>query len=289
MQHFITPVIVLKKSTDLTAYLSTIRQKGIKVGFVPTMGALHNGHISLIDLSKQRGCFTICSIFINPIQFNDPKDYEQYPVTLVSDMDMLIRSGCDVLYLPSVQEIYPEGVSTSREDIPLNGLDFILEGASRPGHFQGVAHVVKRLLDAVMPDQLFMGQKDFQQVLVVKKMIAHFSMPVEVITGPIIREANGLAMSSRNARLSADVRSKSGVIYAALKHVHDHKQVKPLPILIAEAKDIILKELPDARIDYLIAVDTKDLSIATEWNEQQLVLLIAVWVEGVRLLDNILL
>jgi pantoate--beta-alanine ligase len=282
-------VIVLKKSTDLTAYLSTIRQKGIKIGFVPTMGALHNGHISLIDLSKQRRCFTICSIFINPIQFNDPKDYEQYPVTLVSDMDMLIRSGCDVLYLPSVQEIYPEGVSTSREDIPLNGLDFILEGASRPGHFQGVAHVVKRLLDTVMPDQLFMGQKDFQQVLVVKKMIAHFSMPVEVITGPIIREANGLAMSSRNTRLSADVRSKSGVIYAALKHVHDHKQAKPLPILIAEAKDIILKELPNARIDYLIAVDTKDLSIATEWNEQQLVLLIAVWVEGVRLLDNILL
>lgn len=280
--------MLFKKSDDLQAFLSNKRQSGVPIGFVPTMGALHKGHISLIELSKKKKCLTVCSIFINPIQFNDPKDFEKYPVTLVSDLDLLIQSGCDVLYLPSVDEMYPEGLQTTRENIPLRGLDTILEGASRPGHFQGVAFVVKRLLERVQPDFLFMGQKDFQQVLVVREMIHHFKLPIRVISGPIIREETGLAMSSRNIRLSAPVRKKAGVIYAALKHIADNYYIRSWSELRQEAIDMILKELPDAGIDYLLSADIHTLKEITPTQDSPAVILTAIWVEGVRLLDNIL-
>jgi pantoate--beta-alanine ligase len=171
----------------------------------------------------------------------------------------------------------------------LNGLDKQLEGASRPGHFQGVAQVVKRLLDLVKPDLLILGQKDFQQVLVVRKMIEHFNMPVEVVRAAIVREENGLAMSSRNVRLSKDAREKVGVIYKALSYVKERYRKIECDVLIARAKEMILEKLEGATIDYLLIADSETLMERDSNNNREKVLLAAVWVEGVRLLDNLIL
>jgi pantoate--beta-alanine ligase len=250
---------------------------------------LHSGHISLIELSKKQNGLTICSIFVNPTQFNDPKDFEKYPVTLSADTDLLLQAGCDVLFIPDVQQIYPEGIDSARQTIPLAGLDTILEGASRPGHFQGVAQVVKRLLDIVQPHALYLGQKDFQQVLVIKKMIEHFNLPVQVVRAEIVREENGLAMSSRNVRLSASARQKAGVIYEALRLVKECYGRVNSEVLLLEAQQRILHILLEAKIDYLIIVDAVTLLPVGDNSNSEKVLLVAVWVEGVRLLDNILL
>lgn len=273
----------------MSDFIQKKRSKGIKIGFVPTMGALHRGHISLIDLSKKHQCLTVCSIFVNPTQFNDPKDFEKYPITLGSDTDLLVQAGCDVLFIPSVAEVYPEGIDAPREVVPLSGLDHILEGASRPGHFQGVATVVKRLLDMVQPDLLFLGQKDFQQVLVIRKMIEHYKLPVQVVRAEIVREAKGLAMSSRNVRLSAAVREKAGVIYHSILQVQEQYGKRDIDELIADAQEHIMQHLPDAKIDYLQVVDANSLNHSTQNTASEKVLLTAVWVNGVRLLDNILL
>lgn len=282
-------MLLFKRNSDLNEYIAKKRAEGIKIGFVPTMGALHAGHISLIKLSRNKAEITICSIFVNPTQFNDPSDYEKYPNTLRSDVDLLANAGCDVLFLPTITEIYPEGLDLPNSPIPLNGLDKQLEGASRPGHFQGVAQVVKRLLDLVKPDLLFLGQKDFQQVLIIKKMIRHFQIPVEVVRAAIVREENGLAMSSRNVRLSKDAREKVGVIYEALSHVKEHYGKIECDVLIARAKEMILEKLEGATIDYLLIADSETLMETDSNNNREKVLLAAVWVEGVRLLDNLIL
>jgi pantoate--beta-alanine ligase len=282
-------VLLFKRNSDLNEYIAKKRAEGIKIGFVPTMGALHAGHISLIKLSRNKAEITICSIFVNPTQFNDPSDYEKYPNTLRSDVDLLANAGCDVLFLPTITEIYPDGLDLTNSPIPLNGLDKQLEGASRPGHFQGVAQVVKRLLDLVKPDLLFLGQKDFQQVLIIKKMIRHFQIPVEVVRAAIVREENGLAMSSRNVRLSKDAREKVGVIYKALSYVKERYRKIECDLLIARAKEMILEKLEGATIDYLLIADSETLMETDSNNNREKVLLAAVWVEGVRLLDNILL
>ena len=282
-------MLLFKRNSDLNEYIAKKRAEGIKIGFVPTMGALHAGHISLIKLSRNKAEITICSIFVNPTQFNDPSDYEKYPNTLRSDVDLLANAGCDVLFLPTITEIYPDGLDLTNSPIPLNGLDKQLEGASRPGHFQGVAQVVKRLLDLVKPDLLFLGQKDFQQVLVVRKMIEHFNMPVEVVRAAIVREENGLAMSSRNVRLSKDAREKVGVIYKALSYVKERYRKIECDVLIARAKEMILEKLEGATIDYLLIADSETLMETDSNNNREKVLLAAVWVEGVRLLDNLIL
>jgi pantoate--beta-alanine ligase len=194
-----------------------------------------------------------------------------------------------VLFLPTITEIYPEGAVASKSPIPLDGLDQQLEGTSRPGHFQGVAQVVKRLLDLVKPDLLILGQKDFQQVLVVRKMIEHFNMSVEVVRAAIVREENGLAMSSRNVRLSKDAREKVGVIYKALSYVKERYRKIECDVLIERAKEMILEKLEGATIDYLLIADSETLMETDSNNNREKVLLAAVWVEGVRLLDNILL
>jgi pantoate--beta-alanine ligase len=194
-----------------------------------------------------------------------------------------------VLFLPTITEIYPEGAGASKSPIPLDGLDQQLEGTSRPGHFQGVAQVVKRLLDLVKPDLLILGQKDFQQVLVVRKMIEHFNMSVEVVRAAIVREENGLAMSSRNVRLSKDAREKVGVIYKALSYVKERYRKIECDVLIERAKEMILEKLEGATIDYLLIADSETLMETDSNNNREKVLLAAVWVEGVRLLDNILL
>ncbi len=280
---------LFKKRSDLISFVVKMKQAGHQIGFIPTMGALHKGHMSLIERSKEENNLTICSIFINPTQFNDPKDFEKYPQTLSSDIDFLSKANCDVLFLPSVQEVYTDGINEKRADLPLSGLDLILEGSSRPGHFQGVAHVVKLLLDIVKPQSIYLGQKDFQQVLVIREMIHHFKLPVKIVCSPIIREPSGLAMSSRNIRLSESTRIKAGVIHNALVHIEANYRHRSLHELLEEARQMILQELPDATIDYLLVADSKTLETEEERKTNPRVILIAVWVEGVRLLDNILL
>ena len=198
----------------MKSWLSSQRIKGKTIGFVPTMGALHAGHINLIENCRRDSDLTVCSIFVNPAQFNDPKDFEKYPVSIEKDIEMLTNAGSSVLFLPSVEEIYPTG-RTNLETYDLGSLETLLEGRYRPGHFQGVCQVMSRLLNRVEPDHLFMGQKDFQQCLVVQRLINILNLRLEFHIVPTVREKDGLAQSSRNLRLTADQRKNAIAISQA--------------------------------------------------------------------------
>ncbi|HVZ96817.1 MAG TPA: pantoate--beta-alanine ligase, partial [Chitinophagaceae bacterium] len=187
-------MIICKQSSDINNYLSAQRKKIRSVGFVPTMGALHEGHISLIKQSKKKTGLTVCSIFVNPVQFNNAEDFEKYPSTIENDILLLEENGCDILFVPSEREMYPDE-SSKHKQYALGYLEEILEGKFRPGHFQGVCLVVEKLLNIVRPDILFLGQKDYQQCLVIKKLVRLMGSRVKVKIEPIIREKNGLAMS----------------------------------------------------------------------------------------------
>ena len=207
--------MLFKRAGDLTGWLQRQRSQGRTIGFVPTLGALHPGHISLIDISKKTTEITVCSIFVNPTQFNDPKDFQKYPKTIEKDIYLLEKAGTDVLFLPEVDEMYPGGTK-DLEKYDLGGLETLLEGKYRPGHFQGVCQVMRRLLDMVGPNDLFMGQKDYQQCMVVGRLIELMKADIRLHPCPIVREADGLAMSSRNLRLTAAEREKAPAIYRAL-------------------------------------------------------------------------
>ncbi len=208
-------MILFRRSDDLSKWLNQETASGKSIGFVPTMGALHAGHISLITISKKETDITVCSIFVNPTQFNDPKDFQKYPITLEKDIALLEAAGVDILFLPGVSELYPTGTA-NLEHYDLGQLENLLEGKYRPGHFQGVCQVMYRLLHLVRPDHLFMGQKDYQQCMVVQRLLTLLGLPIQLHRCPIIREADGLAMSSRNQRLSPAQRANATAIYRAL-------------------------------------------------------------------------
>ena len=279
-------MILFKKLADLNACLENSRKKGLKTGFVPTMGALHAGHLRLVETSLAETGLTICSIFVNPYQFNDPGDFEKYPVTTEKDILLLEKAGTDVLFLPSREEIYPEG--RPLEKYELGYLETILEGRYRPGHFQGVCQVMSRLLMLLKPDHLFMGQKDFQQCLVVKQLIANLRLPVKFHQVPTLREPDGLALSSRNSRLSPDQRLSAPAISEALRYIHDQFQIgDPSPVLrIARQK----LENAGFKTDYIAIAKTRDLRPLPSWNgKEKAVALIAAFLGEVRLIDNMLL
>lgn len=280
-------MIILKHTGDLNRYLTSHRKRGKKIGFVPTMGALHEGHMSLIRKSRGETDLTVCSIFVNPTQFNDPADYEKYPVTLSQDIQMLEKEGCDVLFLPSRDEIYPSG-TRELKTYELGFLETVYEGKYRPGHFQGVCQVVEILVAAVNPDLLYLGQKDYQQCMVIARML--------VITGrqeiklrlcPTLREPNGLAMSSRNRRLTAEERQQAAAIQEGLQKIK--QQIKP-----GETSSITHKITDGLRdrgfqIDYFEVADARTLAPVTVWDgKSELVALAAVFLGGVRLIDNLL-
>ncbi len=259
------------------------------IGFVPTMGALHAGHISLINACRIESKLTVCSIFVNPTQFSDPTDLEKYPSTLDADIDRLEANGCDLLFLPSVEDIYPDSpIKIKHYDLGI--LELILEGAFRPGHFQGVCMAVEKLLNIVQPCKLFLGQKDYQQCMVIKKLIEIMGQSdhIELKVCPTLRESDGLAMSSRNLRLNEAEREKAVVISRVLTMIKN--QIKPGDIsgLISSAEFILADE--GFRVDYLIVADNEDLSEVDNWNgKQKLVALVAAYVNDVRLIDNMIL
>lgn len=278
-------MIVIKSPIDLNILLNKVRKEKKKIGFVATMGALHGGHISLIKRSKTENDTTVCSIFINPRQFNDLKDLEKYPRPIEQDIKLLTESGADILFLPESDDIYPNNYLEPAID--LEGLDNILEGAIRPGHFKVVALVVKRLFDCVKPDNAYFGQKDFQQTLVIKEVVKQFNIAIKIVICDIVREENGLAMSSRNVRLNAEQRKQAAFIYSMLLQLKKDAKTLPLEEAINKAKSDILKN-EGVQLDYLTIVNPKTLiPMETLTEDNTSLALVVVNYFGVRLLDNI--
>lgn len=279
-------MLIFKTQQDLEQELK--KHSGKVIGFVPTMGALHDGHISLIKKSKQTAEITVCSVFVNPTQFNDKSDFEKYPVTIHEDIALLESVNCDILFLPSVQAMYPGGMELKTK-YQLGFLENILEGEFRPGHFQGVCQVVDNLLQMVMPDYLIMGAKDYQQCMVIQKLLQskqEFSK-IKLVISPIVREGSGLAKSSRNKRLSENDLTKATAIFKALHFVKDNLRKGNIHSLLQQATEQLLGAGFE-KIDYVAIADANSFELINNWNEKQnAVILIAAFLNGVRLIDNI--
>jgi pantoate--beta-alanine ligase len=279
-------MILFKHSKDLHSYLDRIRISKNPVGFVPTMGALHKGHLSLIDQCKSQAKVTVCSIFVNPTQFNNPDDFKKYPVTIEKDIQLLEEHGCDILFLPDEKEMYPDAASKDKY-FDLGYLETILEGKFRPGHFQGVCLIVEKLLTIINPDKLFIGQKDFQQCLVIKKLIEIDRLKTEVVIAPILREENGLAMSSRNTRLSSAERNLASELYHSLQFIKNHLTNSNFNELRNE-KISYLENL-GFKVDYLELANTKNLRLTDKFEKNKSnICLIAAYLNDVRLIDNLI-
>jgi pantoate--beta-alanine ligase len=278
---------LFKKVSDLQYYLRSLKAAGKTIGFVPTMGALHQGHVSLIEASKAECDHTVCSIFVNPTQFNDQKDLDKYPRTPGADIELLLACGCDILFMPPVAEVYPpEGLKAL--DLDFGSLETVMEGEFRPGHFKGVAQVVHRLLEIVLPDRLYMGQKDYQQVAIVRSMIRQTGLQVALITCPTLREADGLAMSSRNLRLSPAARQEATLIFRTLSYARAQAgKLAPAEIQAAAFQQL---SAPGFRPEYFDLVDGDTLQPVRSFEESAVVVACtAVWLDGVRLIDNMIL
>jgi pantoate--beta-alanine ligase len=279
---------IVKTAVELTHLLESFKHQ--KIGFVPTMGALHKGHISLIDASKSHSNITVCSIFINPTQFNQQADFDKYPITQTEDIQQLEQADCDILFLPSLAEVYPNG-TTPIKSYPLGNLANILEGAFRPGHFQGVCQVVDRLLALVAPHFIFMGQKDYQQCKVVEQLLKmpHLNHQAKLISLPTFREKSMLAMSSRNRRLSADDLEKAGELYQSLLYVTNTLKPGNEKACLQKATHNLLQNGFDS-VDYIILANADSLILIEQWDGlEPLVVLGAAFLNGVRLIDNLIL
>ena len=278
MQVFVNELPLKKR----IAYL---KAKGKTIGFVPTMGALHKGHISLIEKSKSECDITVCSIFVNPTQFNNKEDLVKYPKTIEKDKRKLLEVETDILFAPSEKVIYPPEINLD-VDIDLEGLENKWEGEFRPGHFKGVVQVVKRLLDIVKPDYLYMGQKDFQQFTIINMMLDKLKMDTKLVVVPIYRENDGLAMSSRNVRLSKEFREKSVILYKSLLFAKDHYGKKTT----AEIEDIALQMIKKEglRPEYFKIVNGKTLDQVASDHDKNAIAIVAAWAGDVRLIDNII-
>lgn len=268
--------------------LAPLQKAKVKVALVPTMGALHKGHLSLIEVAQQHVDIVVCSIFVNPTQFTDPKDLEKYPRPLAHDIKMLTDAGCNFVFMPTVKEMYPTFPEPENWHIDLGPAEFLLEGEFRKGHYQGVTQIVKKLFDAVMPDVAFFGQKDFQQVLMIKQMVKHFKLSLRIISCPIIREEDGLAMSSRNIHLSVTDKKNALVLSKALAYVKANYDKLEIPELLKNAKKIIT-ETHGVALDYFTIADGETLLPLESKSAENPVALVAAKVGETRLIDNILL
>ena len=276
-------MILFKKAIPFSDYIKRQRASGLTVGFVPTMGALHNGHLTLIEACKKRADITVCSIFVNPTQFNNASDFTHYPSTIEQDIHLLIEAACDVLFFPEAAEIYPAGYVAPH--YPLGKIETILEGTFRPGHFQGVCQAVDRLVSIVEPHKVYFGQKDYQQCIVIKKLLAMTGREeIELNIVPTVREETGLAMSSRNLRLTAEQRAKAAAIYDTLTFLKAHIGQTQVMELKTEGQ----KRLQDSgfNVDYVEIADAKTLEPVATINNTEAVALIAAAIGDVRLIDN---
>lgn len=261
------------------------RNQGLTVGLVPTMGALHAGHISLLRCSKKQNDITVVSIFVNPTQFNDRDDYRHYPKSPEDDLKLLRTEKCDVVFMPEEKEMYPE---PDNRTFDFEGLDTVMEGKFRPGHFNGVAQIVTRLLDIVKPDRAYFGQKDFQQLVIIRHLTNRLRIPVDIIACPIIREKDGLAMSSRNVRLTGTDRKVASEISKVLFDVRDHYSRFSS---VGASREYVLRHLslfPQMQVEYFEIVDEKTLQpLDNLQSSTGGVCCIAVWIGNVRLIDNV--
>jgi len=279
-------MILFKRSKDLRSFLHIREQKKVSTGFVPTMGALHKGHLSLIAQSRLKTDITICSIFVNPIQFNNKDDFKKYPSTLEKDILLLEESGCDLVFLPSENEIYPDAHSTSKH-FELGYLEKILEGKFRPGHFQGVCLVVERLLNVIDPSLLILGQKDYQQCLVIKKLVEMMHKGTQILICPVLREANGLAMSSRNLRLNDKEKNVAAGLYKTLEYIK--KNLAPGNFSYLKKEAIVQLEDAGFIIDYLELAKSETLEIVQDYStDGDYIIVVAAFLNDIRLIDNVL-
>ena len=272
---------VLQTAKEMMEYAGQVRSAKKTIGFVPTMGALHAGHESLIETAKSQCDFVIVSVFVNPTQFNQISDLEKYPRTFEADRDKLKNLNVDVMFYPSVEEIYPDGTNAVFE---LDGLDNLMEGPNRPGHFNGVVQVVMRLFDLTKPTKAFFGEKDFQQLCIIRYMTRKLDYEVDIVGCPTIREEDGLAMSSRNVRLSEKGRKLARSIHAALRNVGHEVSASGLNIARNRVVDGF-KQIEGLELEYFELVEPQTLEIASKKSEQ-IQACIAVWIGDVRLIDN---
>ncbi len=280
------PIQLVEKVREMQLQADRWRQEGKLIGLVPTMGYLHEGHLSLIRLARQRADVVVTSIFVNPTQFAPHEDFERYPRDLPRDMQLAQEAGCDVVFHPSAAEMYPEGYLTYVE---VDKLTRVLCGRSRPTHFRGVTTVVAKLFNIVKPHFAVFGQKDAQQALVVKRMAQDLNFDLEIMVGPIVREADGLAMSSRNAYLSPAERSRAVVLHRALQRAAELvSRGERDAARLREEMTQVIQTAPDAHIDYVALVDAQTLEELDRLRGQVLVAL-AVWIGTTRLIDNLLL
>ncbi len=281
------PIQLFEKKADLEAYLDKKKQEGLRIGFVPTMGALHDGHTALIRESNYENDISVCSIFVNPEQFNDKEDFKKYPKNLKDDIETLKNEECHVLFTPSYDEIYPE---KPNETYDFGILNKVLEGAHRPGHFNGVAQVVSRLFKIVKPHNAYFGLKDFQQYLIIKKLEEKMKLGINIKGVETIREVSGLAMSSRNERLDALGKTIAPAIYAVLKK--SREELKNMEDIEGFKNNVkrLLRNYKDIRIEYLEVVDMDTLETVEKLEDsKKIIACIAAWVGNVRLIDNIVL
>lgn len=275
---------VLKSKKTLIDYIERQREMGKKIGFAPTMGALHQGHISLYEAAKKENDEIISSIFINPTQFNNPDDFKKYPKTLDSDLEMLEKAGVDAVYVPDVEDIYPEEMKSKKYDF--DGLENEMEGKQRPGHFDGVGTVVEELFRQVKPHNAYFGEKDFQQLAIIKKLVEKLKLSIKIHGVPTMREKNGLAMSSRNLRLTEKERDDAKIIYETLTKVNDWFRV----VSVKEIKERVheIFENTEFKLEYFIIANEETLKETDFfYKDKNYRAFIVVHVRDVRLIDNI--
>ncbi len=276
-------MLLVKTVKELQNSLKKVRESGT-IGFVPTMGALHQGHLSLVKQAVAENMAVVVSIFVNPTQFNDPGDLEKYPRTLESDLKLLEQTGCKVVFAPSAKEVYPE---PDTRQFNFGQLETGMEGKHRPGHFNGVAQVVSKLFDMVKPHKAYFGRKDFQQLAIIKAMVKQLNLDIEIVPCEIVREENGLAMSSRNELLKPEERKNAAHIFDTLKKAQKQKG----KISVSELENWVIKtinENPFLEVEYFEIVDNNQLQPVKEWNEKiKTIGCVAVFCGNVRLIDNI--
>lgn len=279
-------MLIFNKKSDLSAFLSPLIQQNKSIGFVPTMGALHKGHLSLLEKSLSENEITVMSIFVNPTQFNNSEDLDKYPRTLERDIQIMQEiSNSIIVYAPEVEDIY-EGKTVS-QSFDYDGLENQMEGKHRPGHFDGVGTIVKRLFEIVQPNKAYFGEKDFQQLQIVKKLVEKNNIPVAVIGCPIHREDSGLAMSSRNERLSETARKNAAIIYQILNSAKEIFATNSAEATVKWVENEFQKH-PDFQLEYFeIADETTLLPVNTKEADKKYRGFIAIFIENIRLIDNI--